>query len=76
MTQQERDAMARYFPPVDWSKSALGRDVWHAWNALDSAIMWLAGRPFSEATDNLVRLQEARRAMADALRRRDAEPAP
>lgn len=60
-------------PPVDWSKSAVGRSVWEAWNRLDSAIHRLIcahPRDFSACANEA---DEARQQMASALRNRDRQ---
>lgn len=64
-------SMAEYFKPVDWSESILGRDVWHAWNALESAIMSMQCAQAHQMTAAGERLDEAKTAMQKTLSDRD-----
>lgn len=59
------------FPPIDWSKSILGRDVWEAWNQLESALHALGCAQLSQLSACDADVREKRRRMAFVLRDRD-----
>lgn len=61
------------FPPIDWSKSVLGRDVWDAWNQLRSVLMDLRCAQLSQVPACMAAVQEAELQMASAMRNRDSE---
>lgn len=63
------DAMRR---PVDWSKSHIGREVWLAWNRLDSAIAGLGSADIRDVREHWDRVDKARDRMLEAMAHRDA----
>lgn len=70
---------ARFYaarPVVDWSKSTVGREVWMAWNALESAMIALECASLRDVSAALEDLKEKRGHMLTALRDRDKEARP
>lgn len=61
------------FPPVDWSKSILGRDVWEAWNNLNAAFHELDFAQLYDLSKRAAEVREMRTHMANAMRNRDRE---
>lgn len=66
-----RNRYAEHFKPIDWSESFLGRDIWMAWNALESAIFGMQCAQANQMTDAIKQLDEAKRAMQRAMKDRD-----
>lgn len=71
----ETSSMAKAFPsdPVDFG--ILGRDIWHAWNRLESAIGRMQCAQPYQMTDAAARLDEAKNEMLKAMTLRDRENA-